>query len=166
MTASARCILRVTATLVSVMVSLTTAENAVPPLTGSGIEAQVVDRTGAVISGAKVSLTDETNKVLEEEATDAYGISRALRLAPGSYLLRVDHPGFSALNQIVRVDSGAVLKLRLALAFAPLTPTVRVLDNHNLTFLSSNPVDSLPIFELRRRSLPTLNDIGPPRPAR
>ncbi|HZD30545.1 MAG TPA: TonB-dependent receptor [Candidatus Angelobacter sp.] len=59
------------------------------------------DPSGAVISGAQVSLTNAANGFSQKHTSDADGTYQFPQLAPGKYTLVVDAPGFGAQTQSV-----------------------------------------------------------------
>jgi carboxypeptidase family protein len=73
----------------------------VPPLlaaqqpTGS-IEGTVTDVNGAVIPGAKVTITEKATGRQIPVTTNNEGIFQARALLPGEYTVRIEHSGFSS----------------------------------------------------------------------
>ena len=63
--------------------------------TTGGLTGQVKDPTGAVVSGAKVTLTAPTLVGTKSFTTDSSGNYRFANLPPGSYTLTVTATGFS-----------------------------------------------------------------------
>jgi len=59
----------------------------------------VTDQSGAVISGAKVSVIDTQRGLARTLTTDAAGEYSAPNLIPGAYTVRVEAPGFQTLNR-------------------------------------------------------------------
>ncbi len=80
---------------------------------GSGF---VRDASGAVIPGAKVTLTRRSTNATVTHVSDASGAFQSLELAPNTYTLSVEAPGFKrvTLSQIVvQVDQAAKLDVLL-----------------------------------------------------
>jgi hypothetical protein len=65
-----------------------------PPLTGT-ISGTVVDRTGAVVAGARVKLSREDPPLSQEVATDADGQFSLAGIAPGPFQLTISSAGFT-----------------------------------------------------------------------
>ena len=62
----------------------------------SGISGTVTDTSGAVIPGAKVTVTNDATKVSSPAVTTSAGTYRLTDLIPGAYTVRVEAPGFEA----------------------------------------------------------------------
>ncbi|MGC1580148.1 MAG: carboxypeptidase-like regulatory domain-containing protein, partial [Candidatus Acidiferrales bacterium] len=76
-------------------------------LTEGTIVGTVTDSSGAVVSGAKVSIKNTGTGATIEEKTDSIGYYRAPHLSPGSYEVRVEKSGFKtsvAEGVVVNVD--------------------------------------------------------------
>jgi Carboxypeptidase regulatory-like domain len=65
------------------------------PLTGT-ISGTVVDRTGAVVPGARVKLSREDSSLSREVASDSDGQFYFAGVGPGSFRLTITSPGFTA----------------------------------------------------------------------
>ncbi len=65
----------------------------------------VKDASGAVIPGAKLTITDPATGLIRAVVADAHGAYQALLLPPGLHRVAVEHPGFQrALRENVRVE--------------------------------------------------------------
>lgn len=62
----------------------------------SGIEATIVDPTGAAVPGAQLVLTNQATQVSQKATSDSRGFLRVLNLLPGTYQAQVHAPGFKA----------------------------------------------------------------------
>ena len=91
------------------------------------ITGRVADPTGAVISGAKVLLTNRDTGVRREIQTNADGYYSAPLLARGMYTVQAQQPGF---KEIVRngltLDEGQTLRLDLALEVGQVSEKIEV----------------------------------------
>jgi hypothetical protein len=91
------------------------------PGTGA-ISGIVSDPSGAVISAAKVTVTNEETKAARSVATTNEGTFRVPLLSPGTYSVRAEASGF-AMGQMHSMHVGAseiaTVELRLAVASAP-----------------------------------------------
>src|SRR5579863_989239 len=87
--------------------------------TGS-IQGVVTDPTGAVVSGAKISISDKATGRVITVATTSAGAYASGALTPGDYTLRVEATGFStaelALTVQVGVTSTGNIKLQVGQA--------------------------------------------------
>lgn len=95
---------------------------------GAGqIEGTVTDQTGAIISGAKVTITSTATGVARDLTTDSGGRYRAVAMQPGPYTVRVESSGFATLERKgveVVVGSTATVDVKLQVAGAGETMTV------------------------------------------
>ena len=60
----------------------------------SGIEATIVDPTGAAVPGAQLVLTNQATQVSQKATSNSQGFVRILNLLPGTYRAEVHAPGF------------------------------------------------------------------------
>lgn len=60
----------------------------------SGIEASIVDPSGAAIPGAELLLTNQATQVSQKATSNSQGFVRILNLLPGTYRAEVHAPGF------------------------------------------------------------------------
>src|ERR1700691_1071870 len=79
------------ALLIVSMVALTTMVQA---QFGSSLEGTVTDKTGAVVAGATVTITDQATGISHSTVTGAAGCYRITDAPPGNYKVDVDAPGF------------------------------------------------------------------------
>lgn len=85
------------------------------------------DSTGAVVPGAKVTLTNTQTGVAAERTSDANGNYEFFTVRIGSYILTAEKPGFSiALVDNIQVTVGARQRVDLNMAVGQLTETVEV----------------------------------------
>jgi uncharacterized surface anchored protein len=63
------------------------------------ISGAVIDTSGAIITGATVTVTDVQRAVSRTLTTDTAGQYSAPSLTPGSYSVRVEYKGFQTLNR-------------------------------------------------------------------
>src|SRR6202140_4387674 len=61
---------------------------------GASLEGTVTDKSGAVISGAKVTITDQATSVSHPTVTGPSGFYRIAGLPPGSYRVDVEAASF------------------------------------------------------------------------
>jgi hypothetical protein len=68
--------------------------------TGGSISGTIVDPTGAVVAGAKISLVRIDTNASQSVVTDSRGIYSFLELPVGTYDLQVDASGFKPYRRI------------------------------------------------------------------
>ena len=102
------------------------------PGTGA-IAGTVVDPSGAVFAGARVTVTNAGTRITRETTTDSAGSFRILLLPPGPYELKVNVPGFtqktpSPVDVVVTEKTVAQIKLDLAPASSSSVQVVETSD--------------------------------------
>ena len=94
---------------------------------GGRIEGKVTDPKGAAVSGATVTVTNQTTKQDFTAVTDAQGRYKVEGLPAGVYDLRIVASGFKEARQTdVKVDDDAVKQTDLRLEIAPIEAEVKV----------------------------------------
>src|SRR6201996_392649 len=131
-----------------------------PEVLAQGVSGRIVgsatDSSGAAISNASVTVTDQDTGVSTSVVTDARGEYRANNLPPGNYQVKVEAPGLQTVvskGNVVTVDNATVVQLPLRVgsadqsitvtAAAPLVDTTssslgEVLDARDVTNLPLN----------------------------
>src|SRR2546427_7137231 len=96
---------------------------------GTGaISGVVQDASSGVVTGAVVTITNAETGLMRKLVSSAGGQFNAPVLPPGSYQLRVSHPGFSTLEQkdiVVNVGSTATVVAALQVGGVAETVTVQ-----------------------------------------
>ncbi|HUJ31062.1 MAG TPA: TonB-dependent receptor [Candidatus Acidoferrum sp.] len=93
----------------------------------AGIQGTVTDPQGAVVSGAKVTVTAKDTGLSQEATTDAGGVYSINRLAPGLYTVTVEKTGFQKkLVDNVDVPAEQVTGLNVSLEVGQVTESVTV----------------------------------------
>lgn len=111
--------------------------NAPPPLivagrslaaaSGASLAGTVTDATGAVISGASISVTESATNTVHKISTDPAGHYLVDGLAPGTYTVEANAPGFLNLmvaDVAVAANQGNVTNLSLKIGAASQSVTV------------------------------------------
>jgi hypothetical protein len=83
----------------------------------SSLRGTVTDTSGAVIANAALTLTETSTGASRQVFSDSSGVYQILQVAPGSYDLKVEKPGFSVLtkgNVILEVNTPATVDCVLA----------------------------------------------------
>ena len=98
-----------------------------------GVDGVVLDATGGVLPGARVSLVLPERGVRRDQAAGPSGRFGFAGLEPGAWTITAAHPGFEDSPPTeVLVDAGSVVEVRLQLAIAGITESVaavsRLLD--------------------------------------
>ncbi len=89
----------------------------------------VTDQTGAVLTGATVTVTDTERGLARTLNTDSAGEYNAPNLIPGTYTIRVEAKGFKALNrQNVVLEVGKEVRVDLTPQTGDQTQTVTVTE--------------------------------------
>ncbi len=143
--------LRALALLVVLLASFTAAAQSVTSLQG-----RVTDPSGAVIANANVEITLSTTGAIRKVQTNADGNYRFLQLAPGTYTLRADAPGFgTAVREglVLEVATPATLDIALTVETAKqnvevISSAAPLLNTDDATLgntLDSTQVSTLPI---------------------
>ncbi len=87
----------------------------------------ITDQQGAVIQGAKVTVTNTGTQVSRETVADREGVYQVLALPIGSYRVSVEHPGFrKAVSQENRLEINQALRVDLVMEVGPTAETVQV----------------------------------------
>ncbi len=123
---------------------------------GASIEGTVSDKTGAVVSGARVTATDQATSVVRSSTTGAGGFYRIPGLTPGVYTVKVDAKSFPSTSVAdVEVAAEAARGLDISLGTASEQQTVNVteeltgLETENASVtgtISSQQIVNLPEF--------------------
>src|SRR5690242_20025814 len=91
------------------------------------ITGRVTDPSGAVIPGASVSLTNVNTSAVRNVVTTEAGAYTFPSIAPGSYRLRTELPGFkTALSEPFEVQVQQVVRLDVVLQVGQVSETVEV----------------------------------------
>ncbi len=94
---------------------------------GASLEGTVTDKSGAVVKGAKVTVTNQATGVTEATETSGAGFYRVPALIPGTYTVRVEAPGFKvSITDSVAVSAETVRGLNVTVQLGGATETVSV----------------------------------------
>ncbi|MDQ2713069.1 MAG: TonB-dependent receptor [Acidobacteriota bacterium] len=96
--------------------------------TGSGgtVAGVVTDPSGAVVAGAKVTITNSVAQYEQSATTAADGSFRLANIPPNQYHLEVTSAGFQNFTQDVPIHSQVPVEVKAVLALAGSTETVDV----------------------------------------
>ncbi len=119
------------------------------------IVGKITDPQGAVIVGAKITVTNVGTRLTHETTTDKDGVYQVLQLPIGSYTVTASKEGFqkvitdsSALeiNQALRVD--LTMKVGTATEILEVTGAAAVVETYNATLgntVSERPIINMPL---------------------
>lgn len=122
--------------------------------TAGRITGVVTDTTGAVISGAKIVLTNQSTGVARATVSTGSGDYTFTFVAPGQYTLQASHAGFNSATSNVQLQMQQTLSLNFALKVGEVTQSVEVqatgallqTDNPTLgTVIGNQSVTQLPL---------------------
>ncbi|HEY1338043.1 MAG TPA: TonB-dependent receptor, partial [Bryobacteraceae bacterium] len=128
------------------------------------IQGTVQDPAGAVIPNAKAQLKNTETSVVSTASSNSEGTFRFVSLAPGSYQLTVDAPGFSATSVSFTLTTGENLNLPVSMKVAAATQSVEVTaeapvlntsESRNQVTLQTAALSSLPLAGRNMISLVT-----------
>ena len=94
--------------------------------TTGAISGLITDQSSAVIANATVTLTDTATHASQKARSTASGSYRFDLLAPGTYAIEVEAPGFAKLGSQVIVNSSQVVAADLKLAVGSDSQTIEV----------------------------------------
>ncbi|MGH9757854.1 MAG: carboxypeptidase-like regulatory domain-containing protein, partial [Candidatus Acidiferrales bacterium] len=120
------------------------------------ISGTVTDQSGAVISGAKVTLLNEATGVTQKTVTSAAGLYSFISLNPGSYKVTAAQTGFSSgAVEKITVNVDQVSQANIALKVGTATETVTVNGETELveptnatvgTLVTAETIDRIPLL--------------------
>src|SRR5690349_13325787 len=90
------------------------------------IQGTVQDPAGAVVPNAKVQLKNTGTNVVTSTTTDAEGNYRFVSLAPGSYAIVVEAPGFNPTTVNFALETSQNLNIPVSMKVAVASQTVEV----------------------------------------
>jgi len=103
----------------------------------------VKDHTGAVIPNAKVSIQNASTGITTNTTSDSQGIYVTPPLHPGDYKVIVEYPGFSKVEEHVRLEVGQRVAADATLAIGTAAETIEVQTNSELLETESSSVGNL-----------------------
>ena len=103
----------------------------------------VKDNTGAVIPGAQVTVRNNATGLSVKTASDSQGIYVTPPLSPGDYTVQVEYPGFSKVEEHVRLEVGGRVGADAVLVVGKATETIEVQAAGNALETESSDVSNL-----------------------
>ncbi len=96
----------------------------------AGVNGTVVAQSGAVVSGAQVSITDEATGTTLKTQSSSAGTFSALGLLPSHYRISVEAPGFkTSIQNNVNIEVSTTATLTFTLDTGAVSDTVQVTAN-------------------------------------
>ncbi len=96
--------------------------------TSGGLAGVVIDQTTAVVPDAVVEIEDAAKGTTQSGKTDKEGVYQFPFLRPGTYTLRVRHPGFQEERRSVNVQVGPPATVNITLQIAKASSEITVTD--------------------------------------
>lgn len=90
------------------------------------ISGTVVDPSGAGVPNSTVTLTSTATNVARTEQTNEQGLYTFPSVPPGTYTVKVEHPGFKTTNSNVEVEVQQSVRLDLTLQVGQVSESVEV----------------------------------------
>jgi hypothetical protein len=131
----------------------------------ASIQGNVTDPSGAAVAQAKITLENLSNHVAAETTSDGDGSYRFVSLAPGSYKISVEAPGFSKAETTVTLETNQNLSIPISLKVGATTESIEVsaenplfntAETRNEMTLQTPELGSLPLAGRNMLSLMTL----------
>src|SRR5258708_12232150 len=131
----------------------------------ASLRAPITDPSGAVILDAAVTIESSDNGTIRKSTTDTQGEYSFLQVAPGSYKLAAEKPGFATMTKgdvKLLINTPATLDLKMSLSTTGEVVNVQSETSQvNTTDASVGnpftdaqlrqlPLQPLPVFDLRR----------------
>jgi hypothetical protein len=117
------------------------------------IGGRIVDGAGAVVQGADITARQTETNVTRNAVSDADGRFRVPYLRPGTWEVRVTHPGFAESKRTMALTAGAAYDLSFALALETSETRVDVHANAAVLETARSQVAGT-VGETEVRSLP------------
>ena len=144
------------ATVFSLIAALALAPQSSPR--GVAVSGVVQDQTGAVLPGAQVALVSAAHGAAQRVVSDGSGVFRFDRVAPGTYDIRTEFPGFKTNVRRVRVAARAPAPATIVMAIEGVTQEVSVTTggaqtsasaaaNLNAIAVDADALDNLPVLD-------------------
>src|SRR5262245_4693063 len=90
------------------------------------ISGTVTDASGAIVTGAKVTLTNEATQETQSVSTNESGLYHFPLLKPGRYSVSVEKEGFHRINQKSEVLLGQTATINMRLELGETSQTVEI----------------------------------------
>ena len=144
-------------TVLAVLALLTGPASVLAQSNSTGIHGDVADPSGAVISGAVITVTTPSGKVVATTKSSATGSYSVTRLAPGVYSVDITEEGFAPFHgERITVVTGSLTKVDAVLAIAVQKQQVNVQAEEQ--HVSTSPTNNVSSIDLKGSALNALSD--------
>ena len=114
----------------------------------------IYDQSGAVIAGARITVTDVATQISRSTTSDSAGFYQVLLLPIGYYTVSVDHRGFKSVTTAKsKLEINQTLKIDLRMEIGSTTDTVTVESNAG-TVETVNPTLGATVSDRAVQDLP------------
>src|SRR5436305_490761 len=94
---------------------------------GSGVQGTITDSSGAIVPGARVSVTNIETGIIRDAIASDDGLYRVLSLSQGTYTVHVEHSGFApAEERSIVIAANDIRKLDFSLVIGSISERVTV----------------------------------------
>jgi hypothetical protein len=141
--------------LMSALIPFLSTKNSFAQVQNGSITGRVTDSSGAVVTGANITVTDINTGLILHGATNSDGTYNFPQLLPDQYTVTIEKKGFKKTENSLTLTVGQIAQVDLSLSVGSQTETVNVtaegaapLDTQtsNLDFtVQSKQVDQLPL---------------------
>jgi hypothetical protein len=119
------------------------------------LRGHITDQTGALIPGAKLTITNTSGKTVATATADSFGAFEVRGLPPGGYLVKAEYVGFAPFqSQIIALGAGQAKRVDISMAIQVEQQNVEVTDesptvnveasgNSNAIILKGKDLDAL-----------------------
>lgn len=128
------------------------------PPAGSTLTGVVRDQSGAAVPGAKVTLLPPGGHQAQSVVSGPGGSFEFTAIAPGTYELRVEQPGFQVFSRRVTIGSRRPAPVGVTLSLAGLRQEIKV--EGGATQVSAEAGENTDVVKLDRRALDKLPVLG------
>ncbi|HKD06773.1 MAG TPA: TonB-dependent receptor [Bryobacteraceae bacterium] len=127
--------------VLGVLLFMAAAEPTVAQTITGSVTGSVVDDSGAIIVGAKVTLTNTGTSETQNAPSDSSGNFQFLLLPPGNYVLDISNPGFKTFRREgIIVEADRSLAVPVSLTVGQTTETIEVVGGTPLLDTSTSEV--------------------------
>lgn len=128
------------------------------PATGASVRGSIVDPAGAIIPGAKITLTNAMGVAVAHTTADAAGHYEFANLPAGSYIVQATVDGFAPFSSpTLQLTSGQAKHVRITLAIETAQQNVIVTDDQGPT-VSTDADNNANAVVLKDKDIDALSD--------
>jgi hypothetical protein len=127
------------------------------PAAAATLHGHITDQTGALIPGAKVTLTDTKGKVMATTTADSSGAYDFRGLKPGGYIVTAEFTGFAPFQSpVIAISAGSSKRVDVAMAIQVEQQNVQVTDESNT--VNTEAAGNANALVLKGKDLDALSD--------